>query len=215
MSNGKFASTGVVAGQTPQTGLDRRYQNLKGSRVTMGRGTPKSTDGAVGDITIRTLAGLGFRAYVKTNSGWMDINSMTAQDKIVWIDMNLASSWATHSTTYTKPQYCKDSNGFVHFRGAIKGEVGTSTTDNITTLPPGFRPSKPTICAVPNNGTWDGGQGSIQITAAGVVNMPNGGDTDKQHIDGVSFFAWQDTTATGGGGGHFNPDPSSGGDSPG
>jgi len=192
-----------------------------GNKVTMGVNSPRGSEGQVGDITVRQMPRLGYRIYIKTPSGWIDINSMTVSDTVEWKDMILPptadNKWVRyHAANNMLPQYCRDSNGFVHFRGTMKGGSSTTVTDTITTLPPGFRPPKPVICALPNNGTWDGGQGSIQVTAAGVVNMPNGGDTDKQDLDGISFFAWQSPPATGGGqkGGH-DPDQESGGGAPG
>jgi len=147
MPKGRFSSTGIVVGQTRSSRRDQSLQHQKGARVTMGSNAPRSVEGAIGDITIRTLTNKGFRAYVKTNSGWVDINSMTARESVEWIDMILVNSWARfHATSIIAPQYCKDSNGFVHFRGTMKD--GSSATANITTLPPGFRPPKPVICVI-------------------------------------------------------------------
>ena len=209
MSNGKFANSGVVVGQTRSSRRDQSLQHQKGAKVTMGSNAPRSGEGAVGDITVRTLTNKGFRAYIKTNSGWVDINSMTARESVEWIDMVLVNSWVRfHATSVILPQYCKDSNGFVHFRGTMKD--GSSATANITTLPPGFRPPKPVICA----GAHDGGQSSFQILADGTVNIENGGDTGRQELDGVSFFAQQGAAKGGGAGSGHTPDPGAGGHAP-
>ena len=212
MPKGRFASSGVVVGQTRASNREQRLQHQKGARVTMGSNAPRSGEGAIGDITVRTLTNKGLRAYIKTNSGWVDINSMTARDTIEWIDMNLAGDWARYNNdsppTHTPPQYCKDSNGFVHFRGTMK--TTGSVTATVTTLPPSFRPPKPAICA----GAHDGGQSSFQILANGTVNIPNGGDATQQELDGVSFFAQQGAVKGGGAGSGHTPDPGAGGHAP-
>jgi hypothetical protein len=209
---GKFASSGVVVGQTRSSAREQRLQHQKGARVTMGSNSPLSGEGAVGDITIRTMGNIGLRAYVKTNSGWVDLNSMTALDTIEWRDMILVNSWARFNAdsppTHMPPQYCKDTNGFVHFRGSMKD--GSSASASVTTLPPGFRPPKDVICAA----AISGAQCSVKITSAGVVSVVNGGSTVRQELDGVSFFAWQSPTSGGHGRG-VRPDPGSGGHSPG
>ena len=182
MSNGKskgFVSSGIVVGLTPLSNREQRHDHLKGARVTMGFNAPRRGEGAVGDITIRTITNKGLRAYVKTNSGWVDLNTMVAQDRIEWVDMNLIGDWLYYGAAYTKPQYCKDDNGFVHLRGSAKS--GSSVSADITTLPPGFRPPK----TVDTAGAISGGQCSVQITGDGVVSVENGGSTSLIALDGV------------------------------
>ena len=136
--NGGFVSSGIVVGKTPQTRRDHISEQLKGNRVTMGTNVPTQAEGAVGDITVRDVISVGLRCYIKTDSGWFDINSLIGTFRINWIDMNLDSSWVRYSDATQKPQYCKDQNGFVHFRGVMKdGSGGTAT---FTTLPEGFSP---------------------------------------------------------------------------
>ena len=137
---GKFASTGVIVGQTRSSRRDQSLQHQKGAKVTMGSNAPRSGEGAVGDITVRTLTNKGFRAYIKTNSGWVDLNSMTARESVEWIDINLATN-ISHDSAGITPRYGKDSNGFVYLRGLINIAGGTETI-TITTLPSGYRPSK-------------------------------------------------------------------------
>ena len=205
---GKFVSSGVAVGQTRLSAREQRLQHQKGSRVTMGFNLPLSGEGAVGDITIRTIGNKGLRAYVKTNSGWVDLNSMTAPDTIEWRDMILATN-ISHDTAGITPMYGKDSNGFVHLRGFINIGGGTETI-TITTLPPGYRPAKTVY--VP--GCHASGVLVYKITNLGVVNAPGNTVSADVSLDGVSFFAWQSPTSSGGGGG-FQPDPESGGHAPG
>ena len=136
---------------------------------------------------------------------------MTVHDTIEWRDMILINSWARkHATNYITPQYAKDSNGFVHFRGSMAG--GTSASHDFTVLPPGFRPPKDIICAAAH----DGGQRSVQVEDDGTCSIVNGGDTGQQELDGVSFFAWQSPPISGGGGGRSSDlDPGEGGPAPG
>ena len=161
----------------------------------MGNNVPRQTEGKVGDITVREISGAGLRCYIKTNSGWYDINSMEAADRVDWTPMILGGNWA-HNTTYVKPAYFKDSLGFVHMRGGITNGAG-GATDDITTLPAGFRPPKLSIVAAVSAT----GQCSLKITAGGVVNYSNGGNTSLSFLDGVSFYASQQLAASTGGGG--------------
>tara|TARA_R100001530_G_scaffold114736_1_gene81668 strand:+ start:1389 stop:2027 length:639 start_codon:yes stop_codon:yes gene_type:complete len=208
MSNGKFASSGIVVGHTRSSNREQRLQHMKGARVTMGFNVPRSGEGAVGDITIRTITNKGFRAFVKTNSGWIDLNSMVAPDIIEWRDMVLATN-ITHDSDGLTPQYTRDTNGFVHLRGLIDIAGGDVTID-ITTLPPGYRPSKDVyVSGVHANGS--GGNCIYKIDTDGVINSLGGANANKTSLHGVSFFAWQDTSRKGGGGGGHQPDPGSGG----
>ena len=127
MPKGRFASTGVVVGQTKRDRRDQRSDQLKGNKVTMGKNVPRQVEGAVGDITVRDVTSVGLRCYIKTNSGWYDINALIATFRINWIDMNLENSWVAHSAS-NPPKYAKDQNGFVHLRGAVKGASVTGTT---------------------------------------------------------------------------------------
>lgn len=191
---GKFASSGIVVGHTPRTKRDQRTDQLKGNKVTMGKNVPRQTEGAVGDITVRDVTSVGIRCYIKTNSGWLDINSLIASFRINWIDMNLDNSWVRYSTGTQKPQYCKDQNGFVHFRGIMKdGSGGTAT---FTTLPEGFRP--PTSIYLPTYkvGTLNV---AVSVTSGGVCSFNAGTETSGEYIDGISFFAHQTQTSIGAG----------------
>jgi len=183
----------------------KSLQNI-GNKVTMGISAPRGGEGQIGDITVRHISQRGFRMYIKTPSGWIDVNSMVEPDTIEWRDMVLDSNWdRKHASNHLPPQYCKDSNGFVHFRGTMTG--GDAIDDVFTTLPPGFRPPKPVICAA----AIGANQCSVQILANGQANVEAGGNTTQQDLDGVSFFAWQTITSTGGGGGGHDLDPGSGG----
>ena len=175
MAQGKFASTGVIVGQTPQSKRAQRSEHLTGNKVTMGKTVPRQTEGAVGDITVREVPAVGLRAYIKTDSGWYDINTMTAGNVVNWVDMVLVNSWVEVSATLT-PQYCKDSNGFVHFRGALKSGSGVTTT--FCTLPQGFRPSRTVKVLGAVNAQYNS-PSQVTVTSAGVS----------------SFFTWNDATS--------------------
>jgi hypothetical protein len=208
---GKFASSGVVVGQTRSSNREQRLQHLKGTKVTMGSNSPRSGEGTIGDITIRTIGNKGFRAYVKTASGWVDLNSMVAPDIIEWRDMILAAN-ISHDTDGIIPQYTRDPNGFVHLRGLF--DNSSTVTNTITTLPPGFRPAK-TVYVPGVHANSTGGNVVYRITNEGVINAISGAHANKTSLDGVSFFAWQDTSSSGGGSGGHVLDPGSGGDAPG
>ena len=132
MSNGKangkgFVSSGIVVGQTPQSKADQRSDYLKGNKVTMGKNVPRQAEGTAGDITVREVSGIGLRCYIKTNSGWYDINALVSTNETKWTDINFTAntvssthfSWTTNYNASEQCQYFKDGNGIVHFRGAI------------------------------------------------------------------------------------------------
>jgi hypothetical protein len=201
-----FSSTGQTSGMSR---IERMLQNHKGSNVTMGVGVPIEREGGVGDITVRTVAD-GVRCYIKTNSGWKDVNTMVPATQLVWHEMVLDDTWVIYSASYYAPAYTRDANGFVHFRGVIKD--GSPANATITTLPSGFRPSKNQL--VTGNASTSGGAGvQIQITTVGVVNAAFSGDVTLTSLDGVSFYAGEIVigTSTGGGGGSGSKGGASGG----
>ena len=165
----------------------RELKNRNSNEVTMGTGLPHQGEGKAGDISVRQLPGYESRVYIKTNSGWYDLSIMTSPLQTEWTTLNLASTNWAHNTAGSLPAFFKDANGFVHLRGAIANASG-SATDNIATLPTGFRPLKTLIVA----GAIAGGQTSIQITNAGVINIANGGNTTLSFLDGVLFYSTQD-----------------------
>ena len=165
----------------------------KGNEVTMGLGIPRQAEGKVGDITVRQIASIGLICYIKTNSGWYDINSLGKVGRIKWIPMALQNSWVHHSSSYNQPSYFKDDLGFVHLRGGLKD--GASASVAITTLPSGFRPTATIILAAARATA----QESVKITSGGIVNISNGGDTSLSFLDGVSFYARQEIKGYGGG----------------
>lgn len=134
-----FSRTGFNANSDTSglSRIERMLQKHKGGRVTMGVDVPRQIEGAIGDMTVRKVAD-GLRCYIKTDSGWYDVNNMINEKPMEWFPMNLAGNW-THNTDGGVPSYAKDSNGFVHFRGALaKGD--NTYGDTLTTLPVGYRP---------------------------------------------------------------------------
>lgn len=59
-----------------------------------------------------------------------------------WVSLTYVNGWVDYGAPYYSGQYMKDSNGFVHFRGLIKG----GTSGDIATMPTGYR-------LAPNGGT--------------------------------------------------------------
>tara|TARA_R110002020_G_scaffold447770_1_gene660193 strand:+ start:568 stop:1209 length:642 start_codon:yes stop_codon:yes gene_type:complete len=198
MSKGRFASSGVIVGQTPRSKRDQKTDQLKGNKVTMGKNVPRQTEGAVGDITVRDVTSVGLRCYIKTNSGWYDVNSLIATFQPNWIDMGLTGSWIRYSTGTQKPQYCKDQNGFVHFRGTMKD--GTNAVTAFVTLPKGFRPPNNIVTPAYYPGSLV--STGVQITNLGVckfASVASGTSTGQIGLDGISFFAHQKVTSIGAG----------------
>lgn len=225
MANGKFASSGVVVGQTPGSKWEKQLQNLKSNSVTMGHNVPSQTEGAIGDITVREVATLGLRCYIKTNGGWVDINTMKGTDVSTWTPMTLINNWEHHSSAYHVPGYFKDIDGFVHLRGGIKNSVSARDGDeNIVTLPVGFRPviNQYRFAVVSDNPpsslefTWSApvptALALIKIATSGVILVTdcaaygqansesvNAVCLDLTILDGITFHSPQIITQTGGG----------------
>ena len=216
-----FAKRGSIVSENSISRMERMLQNHKGGKVTMGSGVPRQRDGAVGDITVRKLAD-GLRCYIKTDSGWYDINNMTNDKPLEWFPMNLnpsGSNWS-HNTIGGMPSYAKDRDGFVHFRGALaKGD--STITETITVLPDAFRPFFGNIMTPVVASTIvtaylyiSQSNGVVKLTGAvGVSGLSPGSAATATWLDGVSFFAGDTETgiigssagaggASGGGGGY-------------
>ena len=208
MAKGRFASSGVVVGQTPASRWEKRIQHQKSSKVTMGVGVPRQVEGTVGDITVREVSTLGLRCYIKTNSGWYDINSMQSAFRTVWTPFDLSTGWVTDDT-YGELAYFKDEHGFVHLRGGV--DSGT-VANEIAVLPEGFRPrveQRRLVNRVANASIYIQ---IIKIATNGAINRPyaslialddtvTADTTAEICLDGISFFAGQVIVSQGGGSG--------------
>ena len=200
-----FASVGTLEDNRNIKALQNN-----GNEVTMGVGAPRQAEGKVGDITIRQIPVVGLRMFVKTHSGWYDINAMVTNFQPKWIPMNLDNSW-TVDATFLPPAYFKDLSGFVHLRGAVDDQdtAVSNRTDDITILPEGFRPQKTIHRIVIREALAELQQ--IRIQASGAIDCPYaytleagagaGGDevvnnsTNAVSIDGISFFAGKQATS--------------------
>lgn len=185
----------------------------------MGTNVPRQAEGAVGDITVREISSLGLRCYIKTNSGWLDINTMESADRTQWTDMVLGTNWAVESGRGT-PQYFKDTDGFVHLRGGC--DTATFST-RITTLPAGFRPANEIYRLITRNALLtDVALQGLRIQTNGQINVVSQRDLDLSvaiywnksdpsgeevsadttsgvSLEGISFFASQTIRGSGGG----------------
>ena len=154
----------------------------------------------------------GLICYIKTNSGWFDINNLVPPGKLKWHNMILLNDWEAYSATATySASYAKDANGFVHLRGALKTDgSGGSGLQKITTFPTGFAPNKTVRLPVAITYTHATPVGTITIV--GTIGGPSdvGGmtptanlDTDGTFLslDGVSFYAGEVITGQAGGAG--------------
>ena len=118
---------GTVVGQNQRSRYDQKSDHLRGNKVTMGNGVPRQTEGAVGDITVRKIPNVGLRAYIKTDSGYYDINAMKASHVMDWRNIKFAphsgsdTSWISNESASDgeNAKYAIDQNGIVHLRGSI------------------------------------------------------------------------------------------------
>ena len=196
----RFKISGVGVGKTESSRREQALQHQKATRATMGTNIPRQAEGVVGDITVRKISTLGFRCYIKTDMGWIDINTLQSASLLQWHNMVLTtgSGWVTYSATSQVPQYCLDSNGFVHFRGVMKD--GTDAQTAFVTLPPGFRPQH--TIAVPAYYPGSTVSTGMRVTSAGVCNfvsVPTPTSTGQIYIDGISFHTRQAIVGSGGG----------------
>jgi len=169
-----------------------------GNKVTMGSGDPRQAEGKVGDITVRQIPSVGLRCYIKTHSGWYDMNSLQGANQLQWKNMVLTGSWVAYSATAQVPQYCIDANGFVHFRGVMKD--GANAQEPFVILPPGFRPQG--AVAVPAYYPSSLVSTGVQITSDGecnFVSVASSAGTGQIYLDGISFHTRQDIVGFGGG----------------
>ena len=191
----KLAKTGIIVGKTHRRRLDQKYNQHSGNSITMGKNVPRAKEGRVGDISVREIRTAGLRVYIKTQSGWIDINQMTNVFMPQWINMKLAGSWATDST-YGTPQYMKDTHGFVQLRGGVDSGSHSST---ITTLPAGYRPQieqRRLVLRALDSGLLTQ---QIRIQTTGVITMPYGQNIDLGSVPntwstGTITWAAADTT---------------------
>ena len=185
MAQIKYKPSGNVVGKTIRTIRDQKNESRYSNVVTMGNGVPVHANGKVGDITVRRLKDGVQRAYIKTDTGWRDINDMVSLQKVTWTPMTLLNSWVHFGATTNVPAYCKDSNGFVHLRGMVKN--GSAIDAVITTLPAGFRSGGTELHIVWNGTTTD--HALIHARSSGDINAPSGGSTSAISLDGITYFA--------------------------
>ena len=182
----------------------KSLQNNSGNQVTMGKGVPRQIEGAIGDITVRTIPSIGLIAYIKTGSGLHDINDLVPLEAAKWRDMILDNSWVIEDTdaSVDEPQFIKDNLGFVYLRGVIKG--GSTAAAIITTLPPGYRPATNQFRLILNNSAADPEKENLsvlKIATNGEINQSDGADTTALLLNGVVFNVGQVLSKRGWGGG--------------
>ena len=165
-------------------GMSRRERALghqKGAITTVGNGEPDIREGSDGDFTLRKVA-KGLILYIKRGNRWYDVNNLVAPEPLIWHPMVLENSWVAFSSDYFAPEFTKDRDGFVHLRGLIKD--GSPATTDITSLPPGFRPSlihlQATVC---NNAI-----AYLGVFPDGDVQLNSGGSATWSSLDGIIFY---------------------------
>ena len=189
MARLKYKPAGILAGRTPRTLREQRFDQIHSNTVTMGVGIPRRADGQVGDITVRAISKKGDRCYIKTNGGWRDINAMIEGNNVEWTPMNLVNSWARyHATTHDLPAFWKSPHGIVHLKGSVKD--GSAADAVICTLPEGYRPKFDTTRLIlDTTGLVQSHRALLKIATNGEISLPNSGVTTGAHLDGVFFFA--------------------------
>ena len=102
-----------------------------------------------------------------------------------WIAPTLLNAWVNYGLGYATAGYMKDSMGFVHIKGLIKGGVVTTNTV-ILTLPVGYRPAENGCFTMYSN---DGAIGTAQVFSNGEVKIITGSNTNFSLNGIVSFMA--------------------------
>lgn len=138
-----------------------------------------------GDKLIKkhTLSGNRLRSHTLT---------ATQLKQPVWHTMTLENGWVAYDTvTYGTPAYAIDDQGFVHFRGAIKGDSAHSGT--LASLPAGFRPaeSRDWLPVASNTGKSDPQSAALIVENTGdVLALAGAGaNLDFVSLAGVTFPA--------------------------
>ena len=105
-----------------------------------------------------------------------------------WIAPTLLNSWTNYQpATWDPVGYMKDSLGFVHIRGFLKG--GTLSTGTLVfTLPAGYRPEKSSYFASGVNNS--GAVTSWQVSSNGDVIILYGGSTSYCSIGCIVYKAY-------------------------
>lgn len=124
----------------------------------------------------------------------LDENALTAAKMTAvpagqqaWQAPTLLNGWTNYdATTWDPVGYMKDSLGFVHLRGFVKG--GTISTGTIVfKLPVGYRPEKSSyFCTGTNN---SGSSTSWQVSSNGDVIILYGGSSSYCSIGTLIFKA--------------------------
>ncbi|MFD0868757.1 hypothetical protein [Paenibacillus residui] len=105
-----------------------------------------------------------------------------------WITPALLNGWVGYGGGFTRPQYHKDSQGYVHLRGRIKsGTAGLKIT--LFWLPLGYRPANTSLSYSYQD--YSGAhKGEITIDPTGEVAIWTNQNSDGK-LDGISFRAEQ------------------------
>jgi hypothetical protein len=117
------------------------------------------------------------------------INAQQLKDQESWTAPTFQNSWTNYdASSWEEAGYMKDSLGFVHVRGFLKGGTTTPGT-TVFTMPAGYRPLK--------NSYYPGGMNSSsaytswQVTPNGEVKVATGGSTTYSPIGHIIFKAEQ------------------------
>lgn len=113
-----------------------------------------------------------------TQSSWTEIGSGAPAPAF-------ENSWVNYDggTTFNTAAFMKDSMGFVHIKGMIKGGTISASTQAFT-LPVGYRPAKKESFVVNSNWAF----GVIRVTSDGKVLCENGTNAFF-YLDGITFKA--------------------------
>lgn len=139
--------------------------------------TPISTGGVLSEVT-QNVSDLQRRLSVVENK-------KEDKDKsIQWITATLINSWTNFGNGFEDAGYFKDSQGFVHIKGMIKG--GTVGYVPAFVLPVGYRPTMKVTLPISTYSTaWV--IGSVEIKPTGEVQVFAGGNVNTC-LDGISFL---------------------------
>jgi hypothetical protein len=102
-----------------------------------------------------------------------------------WVGVKLLNEWRPYGGETRPPKVALDGWKFVHLRGAIRRESGTSLAP--FTLPPKYRPSRAIFITVPVHQNTNG---QLQILANGQVTIqasPPAQPETLTSLEGVSF----------------------------
>jgi hypothetical protein len=107
----------------------------------------------------------------------------------VWKTAHLLGSWMASGSAAQEVAYFKDWDGFVTFRGSVKGGVYTRGTSAVLQLPIGFRPVAQTVLPTQAVAGATSGLAQVRVQPNGTVSAAGQQAVDGLFLDGLQLWS--------------------------